>query len=810
MIGQTVGQYRIIEKLGEGGMGVVYKAEDTRLKRFVALKFLPHHLTPHDAEKARFLQEAQSASALNHPNVCTIYDIKEDDGQIFIVMECVDGVTLRQKIASAGASGFLPLQNSLAYAIQIGDALHEAHTKGIVHRDVKCENIMVNAKDQIKVMDFGLAKLKGSIKLTRTSSTVGTLAYMAPEQIQGGDVDARSDIFSYGVVLFELLTRRMPFRGDHDAAMMYAILHEAPESATKYRPELSPELDRIIGRALEKEPEDRYQHIDDMVSELRRLQKQSSRVSRTSMSGMAVSAPSESPSQVLQQPVAAAPRAQASVRPRWRTPALAIVAAALLAAAGFYFLRPASTLDSLAVLPFVNVGADPNTEYLSDGMTESIINSLTRIPQLRVVPRSTVFRFKGKDADPQDIGNQLKVAVVLTGRVVQRGDELSVQLDLVDVKNQSQLWGEQYRRKTSDVIALQEEIVREVSQKLQLTLTGDTRQQLVKRFTENPEAYKLYLQGRYYWNKRRAAEILKAVEYFNQAIATDPGYALAYSGLADCYLLMEQYVGMPGTESTPKAEAAAMKAAELDPSLGEPHAALAFVREFNWDWEGSEREFKKAIALNPKYPTAYHWYAIMLGRQLRGDEAFASLQKALELDPLSPIIILNVALAYDAWRKDTATAMQYFQKDLDMDANFATAYYQRGRIRAKHGNYQAAVGDIEKAVEITGRGAEPLSYLAYCYAGLGRTQECLAIAHELESRYAQKKCAAYNVAKAYTGLHDAANVFKWLERDVEDHSGWIGWLAYDYEWREYRSDPRYAALVNKVGLPLKPESPDAE
>ncbi len=789
MIGQTVSHYKILEKLGEGGMGVVYKAEDTKLRRIVALKFLPQHLTSTEEERARFLQEAQAAATLNHPNICTIHAIEEFEGRQFIDMEFVDGMTLRKK---------LPVENPsvyLNYAVQIGDALAEAHSKGIVHRDIKSDNVMIGAKNQIKVTDFGLAKLKGSLKLTRTSSTIGTLAYMAPEQIRGGEVDARSDIFSFGILLFEMITGKTPFRGEHDAAMMYSILNEEPDSLLKIKGDVSPDLDRIVKRAIEKDPEDRYQHVDDMASELRRIQKQSSRISRTSIDV----APPVKPEREKAGPV---PDQTKTVVPRRvKSPWIYALIAAVLAIPGYFlFLKSSKTLDSLAVLPFVNVSADPNTEYLSDGMTESLINNLTSIPELRVVPRSTVFRFKGKDIDPLDVGKTLHVAAVLSGRVVQRGDDLSVQLDLVDVQNQSQIWGEQYHRKASEVIPLQEEIVREVTRKLQLTLSGEAKIGLAKRSTENPDAYKLYLQGRFYWNRRRGPELVQAADYFRQAIAVDPNYALAYAGLADCYLIMEQYSAIPGREVFPKAEEAARKALELDKSLGEAHASLAMARMDYWDWDGAEREFKTSIALSPKYPTAYHWYGLLLAREVRLDESFAYIHQALDLDPLSPIILLNVAIAFDLAKKDTASALQYYQKVIDLDPNFIPAYYQRARMFLHHGNPERGLPDALKAVEISQRAPEPLSELAFCLAQTGKSEEALAVAREMEALYDRHACAAYLVAKGYAGLGDRQKVFQWLQKDYSDHTGWLSSLKLDFEWDRFRDDPRFTELLKNIGL----------
>ncbi len=563
MTGQTISHYKILEKLGEGGMGVVYKAQDTRLDRVVALKFLPSHVSFNEETKARFLQEAKAAAALNHANICTIYGVDESDGTMFIAMEYIEGGTLRERIP------FTKIDDALNVAVQIGDALQEAHSKGIVHRDIKADNIMLTSKSQAKVMDFGLAKLKGSLKLTRTSSTVGTLGYMAPEQIQGGEVDHRSDIFSFGVLLFEMLTGKLPFRGEHEAAMVYSIVHEDPESLTKYLPDAPPGLTHILGRALEKDPEDRYQSIADMVSEIRRGQKKSSRVARPSQANE----PSSRLSPADEKP-AATPR---------RTAKKTILVVAfvglitLLVVLGYLFTGHQQAITSLAVLPFENVGASADEEYLSDGVTESIINNLSKISTLRVVPRSTVFRFKGKEMDVQDIGTKLNVGAVLSGRITHRGEVLDVQADLIDIKRESQLWGNHYQASAVDLLSLQQQITNDVSSKLGIGLSTETREKLTRPSTENTQAYQLYLQGRYYWNKRTAAAIERAINYFNQAIAIDSTYALAYVGLSDCYIIQSQYAGIPTSITIPLTQKFARRALELDNSLAEARTTLAFT-----------------------------------------------------------------------------------------------------------------------------------------------------------------------------------------------------------------------------------------
>ena len=786
MIDQTVSHYKILEKLGEGGMGIVYKAHDTKLDRLVALKFLPHHLTANETERSRFLQEAKAAAALNHPNVCSIIDIQEHNGQQFIVMEYVDGVTLRSKLP------FQDVQQAIRSAIQIGEALTEAHTKGIVHRDVKSENIMVTGKNHVKVMDFGLAKLRGSLKLTRASSTVGTLAYMAPEQIQGGEVDARSDIFSFGIVLFESLTGRTPFRGEHEAAMMYSIMNEEPESLLKHRNDLSPEFDRIIRRALEKDPEDRYQSVADMVSELRHEQKKSGRVIRPSI---ADAAPAH-PFRANEQPVVIT---EARVKKRAIVFVAAGVVLAAIAVSVYLLTDREQAIDSLAVLPFENVGGGQDLEYLSDGITESIINNLTRIQGLRVVPRSSAFRFKGKDVDLQEVSSKLNVRAILTGKIVHRGPALDVQVDLVDVKNESQLWGNRYQSDLRSLLSLQETITREVSSKLGTGLSGEENEKLSRQSTENTEAYNLYLQGRYYWNRRNAESLEKAIDYFRLAIERDPGYALAYVGLADCYALQMQYSGTPAAVALPRAQEATEKALRLDNTLAEAHTTLAFIHQSQWKFDAAEKEYKHSIELNPKYATTYHWYSLMLHYGGRSDEASSVIQRAYEIDPLSPIIILNVGLGF-LFKGQYDEALAYFRKSNEIDPSFASAHFYSGATYFKMKDYGKAFPLLEKGLELSGRSSESIAYLAYCYAKIGKRDKAFELLKENQARYNAGTGAAYNVARIYEGLGDREKVFEWLDRDYRDHSPWMVRLRAEIGWEDLRSDPRFLDLIKKVGV----------
>jgi serine/threonine protein kinase/tetratricopeptide (TPR) repeat protein len=783
MIGQTIAHYKILEKLGEGGMGVVYKAHDTTLNRTIALKFLPDKVNKDETAKARFLQEAQAAAGLNHPNICTIFGVEEYDGKLFISMEYIEGGTLSEKIP------FSKVDDAITIATQIGEALQEAHAKGIVHRDIKADNIMLTSKGQAKVMDFGLAKLKGSLKLTRTSSTVGTLGYMAPEQIQGGEVDYRSDIFSFGVLLFQMLTGKLPFRGEHEAAMVYSIVNEEPAPLTKYLPDLSPELERIIGRALEKVPEDRYQSVADMVSELRRERKKTTKIGRLSVPhSMPPSAEESSP--VVKKTSA-----------KKKAIVFGSIGLLLLAvgAAIYLYLGHGQGIDSLAVLPFENVGASPEQEYLSDGLTESIINNLTKASTLRVVPRSTVFRFKGKGMDVQEVGSKLNVRAVLSGTITHRDQVLDVQVDLIDVNRQSELWGNLYHSSMTDLLSLQQQITDDVSSKLGIGLSTEAHEKLAKESTGNTQAYQLYLQGRYYWNKRNAAALERAIDYFRQAIAQDSTYALAYSGLADCYIIQSQYSGIPTSITIPEAMASARHALELDNSLAEAHTDIAFCYYGEWNYDDAEREFKQAIALNPRYVTSYQWYHILLGSLGRHEEASAMIQKAHELDPFSPIITINLGTEPMA-RGQFEEALGFFAKSVELDPMFAIGYEYEGIMNYRLKNYSEAEAQLQKAVELSGRSSECISSLGYFYGKRGMREKALALLKENERRYSEGTGSAYNIARIYAGLGDKEKAIELLKQDLIDHSTWIGRLLVDNAWDDIRTDPRFIALTKKVGL----------
>ncbi len=604
----SISHYRIVSQLGAGGMGEVYLAEDTRLKRKVALKVLPADLTQDRDRLHRFEQEASAASALNHPNIVTIYEIGESDGRYFIATEFIDGATLRQELTS----GHIDLSKALDTAIQVATALDSAHTAGIIHRDIKPDNIMLRRDGYVKLVDFGLAKLTEKIGeeqalspeaatrvIVKTDAGVvmGTANYMSPEQARGLRVDARTDIWSLGVVMYEMAAGRVPFEGATATDVIVAVTQTDPRPIARYAQGVPSELEWIIAKTLRKGCDERYQTARELLTDLRKLKQ---RLEFEAELERSITPSGSRPSAVTASPAglgaatdhAAAPTVQAGratsvssaeyiarqIASHKRSALVVLGALAIGLAIGAYFLflpRAAKAIDSIAVLPLVNLGGDPSTEYVAEGIAESLINSLTQLQQLRVVARSTAFRYKGKDADPQQVGRDLKVSAVLSGRVRQMGDMLNIQVDLADVMTGAQLWGAEYNRKSSDVLAIKQDIAREVTDKLRLRLSGEERTQLARRETANAEAYQFYLKGRYYWNKRTADNIKKAIEQFQQAADKDPNYALAYVGLADCHLVLEDYTGASARDNAPKAIAFAQRALQLDGSLAEAHASLA-------------------------------------------------------------------------------------------------------------------------------------------------------------------------------------------------------------------------------------------
>jgi serine/threonine protein kinase/Tfp pilus assembly protein PilF len=794
MIGQTISHYRIVEQLGAGGMGVVFKAQDSRLERAVALKFLPEKLAQQPRALERFRREARAASALNHPGICTIYDIGEQDGRAFIAMEFIDGETLRNHIHGKA----LPVAELLELGIQIAEALDAAHSEGIIHRDIKPANIFVTKRGRAKVLDFGLAKLvpKGvaiadddsggeSSSSTSTSTSIagiisGTPSYMSPEQVRGDALDARTDIFSLGLVLYEMATGRQAFGGT-GGAIIEAVLTRSPVSVRAINPDIPAALEAIIEKALHKDREQRYQHAADLLADLQRLKREIDS-GRTDQAGDSVSLLASTSG-----PVSSTSHAVS----RTTTPQ----------SGSFRAPRASKTISSLAVLPFENVSRDPENDYLSDGITRSLINNLATVPKLRVMAQSTVFRYKGREIDPQAIGRELNVRAVLTGRMMQSGGSLRIGTELVDVATGSLLWGAQFDRKPGDIFVIQDEISSEISGKLRLQLTHAEKKRLVKRHTENAEAYRLYLQGRHHWNRWTEEGFYKAIGYFQQAIEKDPSYALAHDGVADCYVLLGWNSYLPPKDAFPKAKVAAMAALEIAPDLGEAHTDLAAVLWLHdWQWAEAQNEFKRSLELNPCYPTANHYYAECLMTLGRNAEALARMKKSLELDPLS--LIINVAIGwayYHARQYDEAVAQ--LLRTVELDPNYPMTYWILGLIYRDTARYDLAISAGEKGVNLSGGSPLMRAALAQTFAAAGAPEKAIEIADELNELAKQRYVAPHFFAGIYVGLGEHDRAIEYLEKSCAEHCHWLIYLHVDPSMDDLRNDPRFQDLLRRVGLP---------
>ena len=775
MIGKTISHYKILDKLGEGGMGIVYEAQDLKLDRVVALKFLPHHLSASSEAVARFLQEAKAASALNHPNICTIHSIEEVDGRQFIVMERVDGMTLREKIAA----GSMQMTDCITYAIHIADGLSKAHEKGIVHRDIKSDNIMVTKDGLVKIMDFGLAKLRGVSSLTKEGSTVGTLSYMSPEQLHGLEPDHRTDIYAFGVLLFEMITGKLPFQGMHEAAIMYEIANAVPPAPSTLRVDVDPRIEKIVLACLAKDREKRPQSIQSVATELREIR--------------------GSASVHLETP---APTLKNLSRGWTRKTIIATALAGLIVVVGvvatIFLSRPEEAIDSIAVLPFTNQSRDPDAEYLSDGITDQIMNKLSQIPTIRVIPRSTVFAYKGKENQAQKVGEELKVKAVLVGRVLQRGDNLTVQTELIDVRKQAQLWGEQYNRKMTDILELQEDIAKEISSNLRLRLTGEEKRKLTKRYTENTEAYQLYLKGNFFLQKATPEGLSKGLELMNEALKLDPNFALPYLGRAYYYLIATDFYISPSV-AMPEIKKDVTRALELDEENADAHTLLAsYYMWYAWDWSASEKEFQRALTLNPNSYMVHEFYAWLQTIQQRTDESLRQARISVELEPLLPEPQTMYSLQLH-FAKHYGESLTQVQKAAELDPNYPFVSLIFGFYYTREGKSSEAIKALQKSHDLF---AAPWSYarLAYGYAKAGRKAEAGAMLDTLRNQAQKVYVASDIVASVYVALGDKEKAFEYLEKGYQERAGWMVWLRVDPIWDPIRSDPQFEALLKKMKL----------
>jgi serine/threonine-protein kinase len=785
MVGKTLSHYRILQVLGSGGMGDVYLALDEKLDRTVALKILPTEVAADPDRMRRFSQEARAVSALNHPNVAHIYEIGEAEGIHFIAMQYVEGVTLNTRLNEKP----LPIDEAVSIAMQVADALTEAHARGVIHRDIKPANIMVNNRGHVKVVDFGLAKINpqstpesitaqiSNDPPTRTGVIIGTIHYLSPEQAMGKPVDGRSDLFSLGVVLYQMATGKLPFGGETAIEMMHNILRSDPDAPGRLNRRISPELERIIAKSMEKDPERRYASANEMLADLQKLKRH------------------------IDSGVTDFPLLPFGALRRRTPQSIFLVLILVAAATALYFWKgQQKPVDSIAILPFVNTNGGTETEYLSDGITEGVINSLSQIPQLRVMARSTVFAYKGKQSNPRKVGQDLRVEAVLTGTVSHRSQNLSVQAELVDVKDGAQMWGNQYNTDLSNILQTQEEIIREISNGLRLRLTGEQEERLTKHYTKNTEAYDLYLKGRYYWNKRTAEGFQKAIDQFNLAIRKDPQYALAYTGLADCYTLLPAWAFMKPNEAHPKATKAAAQALEIDETLAEAHTALAHtLHNYEWNWTAAEREYQRAIQLNPNYAIAHHWYSNLLSDLGRSEEAIAEKQRALRLDPLSLVINADFGNILYHQRKYDDAILQ-LQKTLELDSNFPLAYQFLGYVYEVRKRYDEEVASFKKGLQSSPNDPELKADLARALALSGDKAQARQILNELLELSQERYIVAYEIAMIYDGLGEKFETFDWLEKAVEERSYQVSSMSVDPRLDPLRSDPRFKKLLERLHL----------
>ncbi len=811
--GTRFNQYEILSPLGKGGMGEVYLACDAKLERNVALKILPLEFTFQADRLRRFEQEAKAVSALNHPNILTIHEIGAVNNIHFITTEFIAGETLRTRLTREKLSE----SQALDIAIQTATALSAAHAANIIHRDIKPENIMLRTDGIAKVLDFGLAKLtplgnadfgmrseeaetlvqspsdnpQSAIpnpNLTDPGTVMGTAHYMSPEQARGEKVDARSDIFSLGVVLYEMVAGQRPFDGVNIFEQVAAVLDREPALLT----DAPPELQRIVSQALCKDREQRYPHINDLLLDLKDL-KQELMIAECGFRKSVNTIPN--PHSAIEAILTEIKRHKLGV-------ALALAFLLLTVIGSFAFFGRSNTgpIDSLAILPFTNASGDPEMEYLSDGLTESLINSLAQLPRLRVLPRTTVFRFKGKADDPQRIGKELGVRAVLTGRVQQRGDSLVIQTELIDVTGGAQLWGDRYNPKLANLLAAQSEVAQAIAGGLRLKLSGAEQQQLVKKGTENNEAYQLYLKGQFWRNKGGREGFRKGVDYFNQALEKDPNYAPAYAGLANCYTNLGFNFGSDSKDNYAKGKAAALKAVALDSNLAEAHTALgASLMYFDWDFAGAESEYKRAPELDPDSSIAHRSYASYLSIMGRHQEAIAEAKRALQLEPLTNATNNTMGQVY-LHARQYDQAIEQYRRLLEMDRGFANTYNNLSSAYAANGQYEEALAIAQAGLRIDDSPGM-LSHLGYAYARAVQRGEAQKILAQLLTLAQQREVAPVSIAEVYIGLGDKDQAFAWLEKAYAARSIKLLFLKVSPRYDSLRSDPRFADLVRRVGLP---------
>ncbi len=795
--GDTITHYEILSLLGKGGMGEVYLAQDTNLKRSVALKVLPLVSAHDEHAQKRLLREAQTAATLDHPNICAIYEVGEENARGYIAMQYVEGETLDARMKR----GHLSANDALGIASQVADALAEAHRRNLVHRDIKPSNIMITSRGHARVLDFGLAKttdnMKGSSEdetmsmLSTPGMILGTVAYMSPEQVRGEHVDERTDIFSFGIVLYEMLSGARPFAHDSAAETIGAILHTQPPGLSSIDSEIPQALEHVVGKCLAKNKEHRYQNMREVADDL--------------------SAVRTSDLATVKLPLGSVNRSRKSATGRqyWylRPAPLATVSLLLLITLGFGVYRwrttspAAAAIDSIAVLPLSNRSSDQNMEYLSDGITENLINNLSQLPKLKVKSRNAVSYYKGKETDAQKVGKELGVRTVLKGDVQQIGDQLVINVELVDASDNDHIWGQRYTRDATAIIATQNEIAREIADNLKLRLSDPEKAELNKRPTENVEAYKLYLKGHYFGNKEDPASINQSINFYRQALDLDPTFALAYSDMAMRYLVLGMYFDAP-REAMPKAKESAKRALEIDSGLSDPHAVLGIVALlYNWDWEKAKQELTNNGVVVPRNLEAFTCTAHLLESTGRTGEAERTLHQALEDDPLSiPLTTELGCNSYYARRFDES--VKDYRDALKLEPHNLIGYYGLGRTLAQMKQYQEAISELDHVKELFGQ-APPIvtSETGYAYAKWGKREQAVKILQQLNDQSRQIYVDPYFVTVVYLGLGDKDQAFAWLEKAYQEKSPFIPSIFHEPKWDALRSDSRFKDMMKRLGVP---------
>jgi serine/threonine protein kinase/tetratricopeptide (TPR) repeat protein len=736
MIGETIFQYEILEKIGSGGMGEVYLAEDTKLNRRVALKFLPDQYKSDGNFKVRFKREAQAAAKLNHPNIITIYEVNEYNGHPYIAMELAEGESLEGVIKG----GNLPTAKIIDIAFQLCEGLKEAHKAGIVHRDIKPANIIMSKDNRCKILDFGLAAIQSDEKLTSARSLLGTVEYMSPEQVKGENVDHRSDIFSLGIVLYEMITGQSPFKGDYVAGVVYAIINETPNMLDKHRSDISPELQALVDKSLEKDRGMRYQSVEDLLTDLRKLK-----------SGLG-----------LDTSIAGPP--------------------------------------SIAVLPFRDMSSQGDQEYFCEGIAEEVINALAHIENIRIVARTSSFAFKGQDTDIREIGRRLKVTSVLEGSVRKAGEKLRITAQLINISDGYHLWSERYDCNFDDVLAIQDEISLSIVDSLKVPLLGGEKEKLIKRYMVEPEAYKDFLTGIYYLRKVSAPNLRKAIDFFNKALEKNPNYSHAYAGLSSVHIFLGFLDFAPPKEVFPIAKTMAVKAIECGPDVGEGHSCLGLIKTYyDWDWEGAKREFEKALELNPNYITAHAGYVSYLMAIGELDEAIKQGIKAMELDPLG--LPSNMYLGvYYIRAGQLELAREQFYKTIEIEHNFAHGHWLLGCTYILESIYDKGIELIKKGLELSPNNSMILGGLGWAYGMAGREEEAYSIIDILKTKAAKEYVRPYMLAKVYSGLDKKDRAFEWLDKAYDEHDISLFGVYSDETMNNIRPDPRFDKLLRKMRL----------